>query len=76
MTGFQAADYLLAQHGIKRSPATLATLRTRGGGPRFRKAGRDVIYDAADLDSWAVKVKSGPFASTSEGVLQEKMGRV
>ena len=50
MTGSEASAYLLAQHwGIRRKPATLATLRSRGGAPPFRKAGRDVIYEPADL---------------------------
>jgi hypothetical protein len=66
MTGEQASAYLLAQHGIKRAATTLATLRTRGGGPPFRKAGRDVIYEAADLDSWAGRIKSPAVGSTSE----------
>jgi hypothetical protein len=66
MTGNEASAYLLAQHGIRRKPATLATLRSRGGGPPFRKAGRDVIYEPADLDGWAAKAKSGPLASTSQ----------
>lgn len=65
MTGNEASAYLLAQHGIRRKPATLATLRNRGGGPPFHKMARDVIYEPADLDAWAAKVKSGPLMSTS-----------
>ncbi len=41
-----AADYL----GL--SPATLETLRTRGGGPAFAKLGRRVVYARQDLDRW------------------------
>jgi hypothetical protein len=41
-----AADYL----GL--SPATLETLRTRGGGPAFAKLGRRVVYARKDLDRW------------------------
>jgi hypothetical protein len=66
MTGEQASAYLLEQHGIRRTPATLAKLRSIGGGPPFRKAGSQVIYDAADLDRWAGQIKSGPLASTSQ----------
>jgi hypothetical protein len=66
MTGKEASAYLLVAHSIKRSPATLAMLRTRGGGPPFRKAGTQVIYEAADLDQWAAGYKSGPLASTSQ----------
>lgn len=35
------------------SPRTLEKLRTIGGGPRFRKLGRRVMYTIADLDAWA-----------------------
>lgn len=35
------------------SPRTLEKLRTIGGGPRFRKLGRRVVYTVADLDAWA-----------------------
>lgn len=42
----QAANYL----GLSKS--TLDKLRCLGGGPRFYKLGRAVIYDVADLDAW------------------------
>lgn len=41
-----AADYL----GL--SPATLETMRTRGGGPVFAKLGARVVYKREDLDQW------------------------
>jgi len=66
MTGGEASAYLRAAHGIKRSPGYLAVLRTKGGGPAFRKAGPQVIYEAADLDAWAARIKTGPLASTSD----------
>jgi hypothetical protein len=34
------------------APATLETLRTRGGGPIFTRAGKAVVYCRADLDAW------------------------
>ena len=43
----QAADFL------KLSPRTLEKHRVTGGGPRFRKLGRRVVYAVADLESWA-----------------------
>jgi hypothetical protein len=52
----EAASIYLKQHwGIKRTAQSLATYRcqSRGGGPAFRKAGRDVLYGRADLDAWA-----------------------
>ena len=42
----QAADYL----GV--SPATLCKWRVFGGGPRYKKLGRAVVYDPADLRLW------------------------
>lgn len=38
---------------LKLSPRTLEKLRTTGGGPRFRKLGRRVVYTLSDLDTWA-----------------------
>ena len=43
---------------------TLAKLRVYGGGPRFMKLGRRVVYDSRDLDSW---MESRKRSSTSEG---------
>jgi predicted DNA-binding transcriptional regulator AlpA len=42
----EAAEFL----GL--SPGTLATWRVRGGGPRYRKLGRVVVYDPTDLRAW------------------------
>ena len=35
------------------SPRTLEKLRVIGGGPRFRKFGRRVVYAMANLEAWA-----------------------
>lgn len=56
----QAADYL----GL--SPSTLSRMRVTGGGPRYSKAGRRVIYDLRDLDSW-VEERKRRFTGESEG---------
>ncbi|MDV3455867.1 helix-turn-helix domain-containing protein [Sphingomonas sp. HF-S4] len=47
LTAAQAALYL----GL--SPRTLEKLRTRGGGPRFRKHARYVRYHIDELDAWS-----------------------
>lgn len=52
-----AAEYL----GL--SPATLETMRSRGGGPVFVKLGRRVVYRREDLDEWLTKNRK---RSTSE----------
>jgi predicted DNA-binding transcriptional regulator AlpA len=41
-----AADYCGS------SSSTFEKLRIYGGGPRYVKLGRRVVYDPADLDAW------------------------
>ncbi|MFB6448377.1 hypothetical protein [Bradyrhizobium tunisiense] len=63
----EASSYLLERHGVRRTPATLATLAWSGDGPVFRKDGpRRTIYTDADLDAYAASVMSKPMRSTSE----------
>ena len=38
---------------LKLSPRTLDKFRVLGGGPKFRKFGRRVIYALDDLENWA-----------------------
>lgn len=38
---------------LRLSPRTLEKQRVIGGGPRFRKFGRRVMYALSDLDAWA-----------------------
>lgn len=45
------------------SEATLATLRSRGGGPRFFKRGARVYYMFAEVQRW---LEAGARSSTSE----------
>ena len=47
LTNDEAAEFL------RLSPRTLEKQRVIGGGPRFRKFGRRVMYAVADLDAWA-----------------------
>ena len=51
-----AAAYLNCKQAgahLNLSPRTLEKLRTLGGGPRFRKLRRRVVYKLGDLDAWA-----------------------
>jgi hypothetical protein len=58
--------YLELAHGITLSPATLATMATRGGGPGFQKMNRTPLYPRDAIDAWAIE-KLGPLRmSTSE----------
>jgi predicted DNA-binding transcriptional regulator AlpA len=45
------------------SKSTLDKLRTVGGGPRFAKLGRAVVYDTTDIDAW---IESRKCRSTSD----------
>lgn len=47
LTNDEAAAFL------RLSPRTLEKQRVMGGGPRFRKFGRRVMYAIADLEAWA-----------------------
>jgi hypothetical protein len=52
----QATHYLTNDEAatfLKLSPRTLEKQRVIGGGPRFRKFGRRVVYAIADLEIWA-----------------------
>jgi excisionase family DNA binding protein len=53
----EAADYL------KISKRTLERLRLTGGGPKYAKAGRRVLYRKSWLDQW---LEGRCFTSTSE----------
>lgn len=60
-----AADYAKAK-GVPLSPNTLRKLACVGGGPKFRKFGRRVLYSPSDLDAWIDGRLSGPLRSTSD----------
>jgi hypothetical protein len=47
LTNNEAATFL------RLSPRTLEKQRVIGGGPRFRKFGRRVMYAIVDLETWA-----------------------
>ncbi|MCO7486982.1 helix-turn-helix domain-containing protein [Stenotrophomonas maltophilia] len=40
---------------LRLSPRTLEKQRVIGGGPKFRKFGRRVMYAVTDLDAWAAE---------------------
>ena len=52
----QPARYLTNDEAaafLRLSPRTLEKQRVIGGGPRFRKFGRRVMYAVIDLETWA-----------------------
>ena len=48
-----ATDLKAVVNQVKALQRTLEKQRVIGGGPRFRKFGRRVMYAVADLDAWA-----------------------
>jgi hypothetical protein len=56
----------LTDHGFKTAETTLATLASRGGGPRFRKYGQRAVYRWGDALAWAEARLSDVVGSTSE----------
>jgi|SRR5271166_5412949 len=56
----------LRERGIVRTEASLATMRSRGGGPPFRRFGREVFYPFADFVKWYQENLSAAVTRTSE----------
>src|SRR3546814_3676740 len=61
----RASFYLRATFDLPTTPASLATMATRGGGPRFFRIGKYARYRRRDLDEWALKRFSVLMDSTS-----------
>jgi hypothetical protein len=61
----EAAEYLRGK-GIPIASPTLAKLACLGGGPPFRKFGRAVLYEVADLNAWANQRMTSRRRSTSD----------
>jgi len=61
----QTAEALTAA-GYPTSPATLATMATRGGGPPYQLYGRVPVYRWSDALAWAEARLSLPVRSTAE----------
>ena len=64
-----ASAYLLEEHGVSLSPATLAKLAVLGGSPPFRKDGPFPLYERTDLDNFAT-VRLGPLRTSTSDQLQ------
>lgn len=62
----RAGAAALTEAGYPTSPATLATLASRGGGPPYRHFGPRVIYIWIDLVTWAESRLSPLVTSTAE----------
>jgi hypothetical protein len=60
------AGAALRDAGYPVADKSLATLASRGNGPRFRRFGKRVLYKWGDLLNWARSRLSDPIGSTSE----------
>jgi hypothetical protein len=56
----------LTEAGYPIKPATLATMASRGGGPKFQRFGSKPLYVWQDALQWAQSRLSPPIGSTSE----------
>ena len=63
----EASAYLSEYLGTKTAVATLEKLRCLGGGPNFRKFGRAVVYERAELDRWVTDRMSESLNNTANG---------
>jgi len=61
----QAAVAIRAR-GIRVSYATLATKATRGGGPPFKRFGKQAVYRWADVVAWIHETMGEAAKTTSE----------
>ena len=61
----QASEFL-TERGFRTAVATLATMAVKGGGPRFSRFGRRVLYQPEDLIEWAKSKRTPSVRSTSE----------
>jgi hypothetical protein len=62
----EAAAFLAERNSPVKTTSTLEAMRTRGGGPAFRRLGRAVRYAECDLLAWLEQIMSGPLHSTTE----------
>lgn len=75
--GEHMANQAVAQRKMLRTPeaaeycgssaSTFEKLRLYGGGPRFVKFGRRVVYDPADLDAWLAKNRRNSTSDSGSG---------
>ena len=63
----EASQYL-SNIGLRIAPATLGKLASIGGGPQYHRFGRDAVYTASDLETWANQRLGEAISNTSQKV--------
>ena len=53
-----------AAHRLRLTTQTLANMRHKGHGPRYRKHGRKIIYVKKDIDQWSEQRGQEPTPKT------------
>jgi hypothetical protein len=61
-----AAAKAAEEEGLPLSPKTLATMFSRGGGPKAQHFGRRVVYRGSDLIAWIEDRLTPPRRNSSE----------
>lgn len=67
-----AAKYVRDNFGLRCAEKWLAKLAVTGGGPRYWKDGRAVLYRRDALDAWASNRIDGPMTSSSDRAARDK----
>jgi hypothetical protein len=65
LNSVEAAEYLF-KRGARGTAGTLATLRSRGAGPPFRKVRGQILYSETALDKWIEANRSPEVNSTAD----------
>jgi hypothetical protein len=66
LTRAQAAQFIRERFNVQITETALALLVTNGGGPRFRRFGRRVYYQVADLREWVTAGLSEAYVSSAD----------
>lgn len=70
-----AAKFVRENFGVRCSEKWLAKLVVTGGGPRYWKNGRSVLYRRDALEAWVARRVSGPWTSSSDAEAKEARKR-
>jgi predicted DNA-binding transcriptional regulator AlpA len=65
MTTLELLNELTVSKTLGLTRKALQNMRWRGGGPRYVKLGRRVLYDRADLEAWIQQNKRGDTSESS-----------
>jgi hypothetical protein len=73
LTRIEAAEFI-ELHGLPCSPRTLTKLACVGGGPNYRRYGRNAIYTEVDLEAWMEEKLNAEHAKSIRRSRSRKLG--